>query len=134
MSSVRGPKRAVRTPRYRLIRTIHSGIYPLAPLYLFDMQDDPNQTRNLATERPDALAELDHLLSAWWHEHCTGSDASLDPFQLQMAAGFPPDIYCSLDAMLARLRDTGREGQYQDLVRRRLERQPLPRPWGTTLM
>ncbi len=127
-------QRAVRTDRYRLIRTIHSGIYPLEPLYLFDMRDDPNQTRNLAADRPEVVAELDHMLSEWWHEHCTGSDASLDPFQLQMAAGYPPDLYCSLDAQLQRLKDTGREEQYRDLVRRRLERRPLPRPWGSMLI
>ena len=97
------------------------------------MQDDPNQTRNVAGEEPDAVAHLDHLLSEWWHEHCTGSDASLDPFQLQMAARVTPDLYCGLDAMLKRLKDMGREEQYQDLVRRRVERQPLPRTWGPFL-
>jgi choline-sulfatase len=127
-------QRAVRTPRWRMIRTIHSGIYPLEPLYLFDMQDDPNETRNLAGECPEALAECDHLLSEWWHQHCAGSDASLDPFQLQMAAGFNPDLYCSLDAMLERLKAQGREDQYADLVRRRLERRPLPTPWGSVLI
>ena len=127
-------QRAVRTHRWRLIRTIHSGIYPLEPLYLFDMEQDPNQTHNLAAERTDVVAELDHRLSEWWHEHCTGSDASLDPFQLQMAAGFTPDLYCSLDAMLERLKDLGRDDQYQDLVRRRLQRPPLPTPWGSVLI
>jgi len=127
-------QRAVRTPRWRLIRTIHSGVYPLEPVYLFDMQADPHQTRNLAAEEPDALAYCDHLLTEWWHEHCTGPDASLDPFQLQMAAGFTPDLYCGLDAMLQRLKDTGRQEQYEDLARRRLGRPPLPTPWGTVLL
>ncbi|MGD2175403.1 MAG: sulfatase [Candidatus Brocadiaceae bacterium] len=127
-------QRAVRTPRWRLIRTIHSGIYPYEPVYLFDMENDPNQRVNVAEQEPEALAETDHLLSEWWHEHCTGSDASLDPFQLQMAAGHDPDLYCGLDAMLERLKDMGREEQYRDLVRRRLERQPLPRPWGNVLL
>ncbi len=127
-------QRAVRTPEWRLIRTIHPGIYPYDPLYLYDMVEDANQRRNVAGEEPGAVAELDHLLSQWWHEHCTGSDASLDPFQLQMAAGFTPDLYCSLDAMLERLESMGREEQYRDLVRRRLERPPLPRPWGSVLL
>jgi len=127
-------QRAVRTPDYRLIRTIHSGIYPYEPLYLFDMRGDPNQTRDVAADEPEAVAHLDHLLSEWWHEHCTGADASLDPFQLQMAAGFNPDLYCGLDAMLKRLKDMGREDQHRDLLRRRVETQPLPRPWGSVLM
>jgi arylsulfatase A-like enzyme len=127
-------QRAVRTPRWRLIRTIHPGIYPYDPLYLYDMEADPHQTTNLAEDEPEVVARLDHLLSEWWHEHCTGSDASLDPFQLQMAAGHTPDLYCSLDAMLERLKEMGREEQYKDLVERRLERKPLPRPWGNVLL
>ncbi len=127
-------QRAVRTPRWRLIRTIHSGIYPYEPLYLHDLENDPHRRTNVATERPEVVARLDHLLCDWWHEHCTGSDASLDPFQLQMAAGHTPDLYCSLDAMLERLKEMGREEQYRDLVRRRLETRPLPRPWGNVLL
>ncbi len=127
-------QRAVRTPQWRLIRTIHAGCYPYEPLYLYNMEGDANQTHNAAEEEPEVVARLDHLLSEWWHEHCTGPDASLDPFQLQMAAGFTPDLYCSLDAMLQRLKDTGREEQYRDLVRRRLGRPPLPRPWGRVLL
>jgi len=127
-------QRAVRTPDWRLIRTIHPGIYPYDPLYLYNMTDDPHQTRNLADQEPQVLARLDHLLSEWWHEHCTGSDASLDPFQLQMAAGFTPDLYCSLDAMLKRLEAMGRTEQLRDLQRRRLDHGPLPRPWGSVLI
>jgi choline-sulfatase len=127
-------QRAVRTPHWRMIRTIHPGIYPYDPLYLFNMIDDPHQTHNAAEEEPEALAWCDHLLSAWWHEHCTGSAASLDPFQLQMAAGFTPDLYCGLGPMLERLRSMGRTEQYEDLVRRRLERRPLPKPWGSILV
>src|SRR5581483_7804637 len=38
-------QRAVRTGQYRMIRTIHSGLYPYDALYLFNMVDDPYQTR-----------------------------------------------------------------------------------------
>jgi len=127
-------QRAVRTPHWRMIRTIHPGIYPYDPLYLYNMVEDPHQTCNVAEEEPEALAWCDHLLSTWWHEHCTGSNASLDPFQLQMAAGYTPDLYCSLDAMLERLKQMGRTEQYEDLVRRRLETRPLPTPWGSVLI
>ncbi len=127
-------QRAVRTPGWRMIRTIHPGIYPYEPVYLYEMEQDPEERNDLAGERPEVLARLDHLLCDWWHQHCTGSDASLDPFQLQMAAGFTPDLYCSLEAMLERLKEMGRREQYLDLLRRRREREPLPRPWGTVLL
>jgi arylsulfatase A-like enzyme len=133
-SGIYSYQRAVRTAKWRLIRTLHSGIYPYDPLYLFDMAQDPNERINRAEEQPDVVARLDHLLSEWWHEHCTGPAASIDPFQLQMAAGVSPDIYCSLDIMLTRLKEMGRTDQYDDLTARRLEHRPLPRPWEPFLV
>src|SRR6202022_1358468 len=79
-------QRAVRTPRYRLIRTIHSGLYPYDPLYLFDMQADPNGARNIADQRPEIVAELDHLLVEWLWRYTTGPDGIRDPFQEQLRA------------------------------------------------
>jgi choline-sulfatase len=121
-------QRAVRTSRYRLIRTIHSGLYPYEPLYLFDMQTDPNQTRNIAQEQPGVVAELDHLLLEWLWQHTTGPGSVRDPFQEQLRSGFDPDLYCSRERMEQRLSDLGRDDQLADLRQRR-DRQPPLRPW-----
>jgi choline-sulfatase len=112
-------QRAVRTERYRLIRTIHSGLYPYDPLYLFDTQSDPQQRHNLATERAGVVAELDHLLLAWLWRYTTGPDGVHDPFQEQLWAGFDPDLYCSRQRIEERLLDLGRQDQLADLRRRR---------------
>jgi arylsulfatase A-like enzyme len=121
-------QRAVRTRTHRLVRTIHPGIYPYEPLYLFDMEQDPNQTRNIAGERPDLVAQLDHLLLEWTYAYTTGPAAQPDPFQVQLAAGITPDLYCPLEKMEARLAATGRDAALEDLRQRR----HVPRPLSLT--
>jgi choline-sulfatase len=112
-------QRAVRTPRYRLIRTIHPGLFPYDPLYLFDMIEDPNQTRNIAGEKPDVVAELDHLMLDWLYRYTTGPAGVPDPFQEQLRAGVDPDLYCHRSIIEDRLIALGRDDQLADLRRRR---------------
>jgi arylsulfatase A-like enzyme len=121
-------QRAVRTPQYRLIRTIHSGLYPYDPLYLFDMQADPNEAHNIADQRPEIVAELDHLLVEWLWRYTMGPDGIRDPFQEQLRAGVDPDLYCPRQRVEERLIALGRDDQLADLRRRRDRRPPL-RPW-----
>lgn len=127
-SGIYSYQRAVRTPRHRLIRTIHPGLYPYDESYLFDMEEDPGERRNLVSERPEVLAELDHLLVEWTYGNTTGAAAVSDPFQEQLAAGIDPDLYCPRDVIEGRLRDLGRDDQLADLHRRR-DPAPAPRPW-----
>lgn len=112
-------QRAVRTRDYRLIRTIHPGLFPYDPLYLFDMQADPNQTQNIAAEQPETVAQLDHLLLEWLWQYTTGTAGERDPFQEQLRAGFDPDLYCSRAIVEKRLNDLGRDDQLADLQQRR---------------
>ncbi|MGH2534442.1 MAG: sulfatase family protein [Thermomicrobiales bacterium] len=121
-------QRAVRTPRHRLIRTIHPGLYPYDSLYLFDMEADAGQRQNLAADRPEIVADLDHRLLDWLWTYTTGPASVTDPFQDQLAAGVDPDLYCSRQHMEQRLIDLGRDDQLADLRRRRnLTR--ARRPW-----
>jgi len=121
-------QRAVRTDRYRLIRTIHPGLLPYDPLYLFDMENDPHQRNNIANEKPEVVAELDHLMFDWLWRHTTGPAGVRDPFQEQLRAGFDPDMYCSRQHLEQHLIDTGRKEDLADLRRRRDQKPPL-RPW-----
>lgn len=110
-------QRAVRTRSHLFIRTLHSGIYNLEPLSLFDMTSDPNQTHNLITEQPEVAATHDHLLSNWWHSYCSGPNSVRDPFQTQNDT--TPDIYCSLERYLSYLERHDRTEQANDLRTRR---------------
>ncbi|MEX0612504.1 MAG: sulfatase, partial [Pirellulales bacterium] len=55
--------RAVRTARYRLVEWKQPGANPeAAVLELYDYESDPGETKNLAAERPDVVAELRAIL------------------------------------------------------------------------
>ena len=56
--------RAVRTERYRLVEWKKPGApADSADLELYDYQEDPLETKNLAGERPEVVDELRALLS-----------------------------------------------------------------------
>lgn len=81
-----------------------------------------------ADEAEDVIAELDHVLLEWTYRHTTGPAGVRDPFQLQLAAGVSPDLYCPRDRMEERLRTLGRADQLADLRARRDIAPPL-QPW-----
>jgi iduronate 2-sulfatase len=56
--------RAVRTPRYRLVEWKVPGAPPnTAEVELYDYETDPDETKNLATEKPAVVAELRAILN-----------------------------------------------------------------------
>lgn len=58
-------QRSVRWDRYLLCRTYHTGLKDLPALALFDLADDPHETRNLASTRPDLVGEGMAMLDDW---------------------------------------------------------------------
>ncbi len=57
--------RAVRTARYRLVEWKRPGARPdRAVLELYDYESDPDETKNLAEEHPEVVAELRKVLAA----------------------------------------------------------------------
>lgn len=58
--------RAIRTERYRLVEWKEPGADPeTAKLELYDYGSDPDETRNLAANLPDRVAELRAILAAY---------------------------------------------------------------------
>jgi len=84
---------AVRTQRYRLVREITgkaagSGVIAKdasAKLWeLYDMEADPGETRNIAAENADIVAQLSAQYDAWF------ADISQDPLRrLPLPVGYP---------------------------------------------
>lgn len=59
-----GLGRAIRTPRYRLVEWKKPGAAPdTAEFELYDYQSDPGETKNLATDNPEIIAQLRALLA-----------------------------------------------------------------------
>jgi hypothetical protein len=106
----------VRTPRWALLRTYHPGLFPFAPVALYDMAADPYQTTNLAAQHPQVVAELDHLLTEWLHEQLGRPGAGVDPLQQVVETG--PWKYVERDYWLARLARRGRADDVAALRRR----------------
>jgi choline-sulfatase len=110
-------QRVVRTPRWALMRTYHPGLFPFDPLALYDMELDPHQTTDVATEHPDVVAELDHLLTEWLQEQLGRHGRAVDPLQQVVETG--PFKYVELQPWLDRLDRRGRHAD-ANAIRRRL--------------
>ena len=65
-----------------MIRTYDDDGYAFDPVALYNMDEDPYQTRNLAEEQADLLAQMDHHLAEWLHEQSVKPYAIPDPMQV----------------------------------------------------
>jgi choline-sulfatase len=101
-------QRAVRWERWLLVRTYHPGLKDLPPLALFDVESDPHQTRNLAAERPDLVADGSARLDAWTAEQRTRNPEGEDPMDTVIEEGGPSLARGHEAWYEARLRATGR--------------------------
>ena len=111
--------RAVRTPRWLLIHILHPGCYPYdEPFWLYDMDNDPHQTQDVAADNPEVVARLDRHLTEWRHEHIRRG-AAPDPLEQMVREG--PFLYQSPEGMIDILERTGR-AHFADDLKRRLSR------------
>ncbi len=72
-------QRAVRTRDHLMIRTYDDFGYQFDPVELYDVANDPYETRNLASERPDIVQQCDHHLTEWLHEQRSKGHNIPDP-------------------------------------------------------
>lgn len=110
-------QRAVRTRDHRLILTVHPGYYPMPDRQLVDLRKDPQGRRNLLAADPQTANRLEALYSRWWHKHCAGPGASVDPFTLM--GDYGPYAYGEPDKLIAEYERQGRK-EHADVIRRRI--------------
>lgn len=67
-------QRAVRTDRWKLIRTYHPGMWAgVTPQWqLYDMEADPWEQEDVAAEHPDTVARLRRTMAEWAEDHREG--------------------------------------------------------------
>jgi arylsulfatase A-like enzyme len=61
-------ERALRTERYKLILRLFDNRPAIRPGELYDLAEDPDETRNLYAEKPDVVREMAGTLRAWGGE------------------------------------------------------------------
>ena len=79
-----GSQAALSDSRYKLIHNLgqkrhrsDNGQVPYAEWELYDLHDDPQETRNLAEQHPEIVAQMRSQLSAW-QASCQESDRGTD--------------------------------------------------------
>ena len=74
-------QRAVRTKTHLLVRTYDDFGYAFEPVELYDVSNDPYQTRNLRDERPEVVRELSSFLTQWVNEQMMKGHCMPDPLE-----------------------------------------------------
>jgi arylsulfatase A-like enzyme len=101
-------QRSVRWDDHLLIRTYHDAYHLYPEIMVFDVVADPHEQRDLASERPDLVADGVARLEAWHGEQMAVHPTGVDPLMNVVAEGGPFHVRGELPAYLERLRETDR--------------------------
>ena len=74
-------QRAVRTKSHLMVETYDAFGYPFGPVELYDMADDPYQTRNIAGDKQDVVRECRTLLAEWTENQRSKGHCTPDPLE-----------------------------------------------------
>lgn len=111
-------QRSVRFEDWILIRSYHDGLKDFPPIMLFNVREDPHETRNVADLHPEVVDRGLALLHEWTAEMMSSSSQSVDPLWTVMREGGPLHTRGCLDAYCQRLRETGRANHAEALMAR----------------
>jgi len=121
-------QRSVRWGDWLYMRTYHDGLHPhFEPEMLFNLREDPHETRNLAAERPELVHEGAARLLAWRDEQMRTMPwgYTTDPMEAILketgpfhAAHCVGGVVKQRRQYLQRLRDTGRGHWIATMVER----------------
>jgi choline-sulfatase len=109
-------QRGVRVGPWMMIRTYHDGMKDFPPIMLFDLEQDPHETTNLAQERPEVVNECLALLEQWHGEMMATSLHDADPMWTVIREGGPFHTRGHYPAYIERLRETGRSHHAEKLL------------------
>jgi arylsulfatase A-like enzyme len=110
-------QRGVRFEPWMYIRTYHDGYHLFPDEMLFNIEEDPHEEHDLATDRPQTCREGALLLDKWEAE-MRASGPGQDPMQTVLEEGGPYHARGHLAAYCERLEQTGRGWAAPELKRR----------------
>lgn len=109
-------QRGVRFGPWMLIRTYHDAFKDFPGIMLFNVEEDPHETCNLAEERRDIVGEGMILLDQWYSEMMHTSNEPVDPLWGVIHGGGPFHARRHhLEKYVKRLRETNREHHAEKL-------------------
>lgn len=111
-------QRSVRFDDYIYIRTYHGGYHMFNDEMLFDVKNDPHETRDLASERPELCARGARYLERWVADMMTTSDYPTDPLWVVMKEGGPYHARGKKERYMSRLERTGRGDMLPEFAKR----------------
>jgi len=79
-------KRTIRTERWKLIKTLDKSFWETPEIELYDMKEDPDETENLASERPEIVDKLELKMERWVRKKL---GKRIDPLELIVSHGLP---------------------------------------------
>jgi arylsulfatase A-like enzyme len=115
-------QRSVRFGDWLYIRTYHDGYRLYDEDMLFNVAQDPHETKNLAQEQPELCWKGAYLLEHWVADNMLSNidHSCVDPLWQSIAEGGPFHCRGHLPTYVQRLKDTGRG----DLAERLIQRHP----------
>jgi len=101
-------QRAVRWGPWIMVRTYDDGLKDFPEIMLFNLDEDPHETTNLADERPDVVARCLGLLEHWHGEMMATAQDAIDPLWTVMREGGPYHTRGKLEQYCRHLEATDR--------------------------
>ena len=111
-------QRSVRFGPWLYMRTYHDGYHLFPAEMLYQVEQDPHEQRDLATQQPDVCGQGARLLEDWHAQMMSTMPHGVDPLWTVMREGGPEHARGQLRQYCERLAATGRGHAIPELKRR----------------
>jgi arylsulfatase A-like enzyme len=111
-------QRSVRFDDRLCIRSYHDGYHGFPDVMLFDLQFDPHEQHDVASQRPELVGRAMTMLDEWHVEMMRTASHPTDPMWTVLREGGPFHTCGNLSRYAQRLRDTGRSKWAEELLQK----------------
>ena len=122
-------QRSARFGDWLYIRTVNDGFHNWDSEMLFNLKDDPHEQFDVKEQYPEICAKGAKIILDWIDENMKKNSTQIDPMWTVYHEGGPFHAHeTSLATYEKRLRDTGRNEEADELLRRHAKYAPKPAP------